>query len=326
MGNFIKENYKTLVSLKTGDTFSGIYLMENAAVKTTKNGGQYLDCILRDKTGEVSAKMWDYTGSVHEESKQYPIIIEGVLSEFRGKKQITISSAHRAVEGFDDYDMSSLIQTASNTEEHLEDILNVIKDMKDETYQKISFAAVNDILGDTLKTLPAAKSVHHNFQGGLLTHLHGMVKMAGALVQIYDPSHKFINADLLIAGVICHDIAKRNEFEIGISGQVTEYTMTGKLLGHVVMGTYDIGKIGESLNLDENDMHIVLLKHMILSHHGEPEYGAAVRPMTVEAEILSRLDMMDARIEVYRMALEDIPMNSWSQHLMPLSHSVFKHE
>ena len=281
MGNFIKENYKTLVSLKTGDTFSGIYLMENAAVKTTKNGGQYLDCILRDKTGEVSAKMWDYTGSVHEESKQYPIIIEGVLSEFRGKKQITISSAHRAVEGFDDYDMSSLIQTASNTEEYLEDILNVIKDMKDETYQKISFAAVNDILGDTLKTLPAAKSVHHNFQGGLLTHLHGMVKMAGALVQIYDPSHKFINADLLIAGVICHD---------------------------------------------ENDMHIVLLKHMILSHHGEPEYGAAVRPMTVEAEILSRLDMMDARIEVYRMALEDIPMNSWSQHLMPLSHSVFKHE
>lgn len=107
---------------------------------------------------------------------------------------------------------------------------------------------------------------------------------------------------------------------------MTEYTTTGKLLGHVVMGSYDIAKIGNSLNLDENDMHIVLLKHMLLSHHGEPEYGAAVRPMTVEAEILSRLDMLDARIEVYRIAIENTPTNSWSQHLMPLNHSVFNHE
>ena len=147
---------------------------------------------------------------------------------------------------------------------------------------------------------PAAFKLHHSMRGGLLYHTLSILRLAQAAAEVY-PS---IEKDLLFAGVILHDIAKIQEFDVSEAGVAAGYTVEGTLIGHLVKGAMLIEKTGEELGIDKE--LLMLIEHMLLSHHGEPEFGAAVRPMFLEAEILSQLDLMDARVYEITQAVSEV--------------------
>ena len=168
---------------------------------------------------------------------------------------------------------------------------------------------VTEILKDNkLKLLywPAAFKLHHAIRGGLLYHSLSIVRLAQNVCKVYS----FVDRELLLSGAILHDIAKLSEYEVADTGIATGYSTEGNLLGHLAMGAMVIEKYAKKLNISQKTS--MLLQHMILSHHGEPEFGAAVRPMFIEAELLSELDLMDARIYAMREALSSTNEDDFS--------------
>jgi len=159
---------------------------------------------------------------------------------------------------------------------------------------------------------PAAKSNHHAIRGGLLYHTTTMLKAGEKLLEIY--TH--LNKDLLYAGIILHDIAKIYEMDSSELGIVSQYTTEGQLLGHIILGINLIDRAGKELEAD-NEV-IMLLQHMILSHHYEPEYGSPKKPMIPEAEMLHYLDILDARMYDMQKALHDVDEGDFSEKIYSL--------
>ena len=133
-----------------------------------------------------------------------------------------------------------------------------------------------------------------------------------------------INRDLLLAGTLLHDIAKIREFRLSSLGMVKDYSVEGQLLGHLVMGAQEIAEVAAELNIPQEKS--VLLQHLVLSHHGEPEFGAAVRPMCAEAELLHLIDMMDSRMEIYAETLAEMEPGSFSGRIFALEKKIYKPE
>ena len=167
---------------------------------------------------------------------------------------------------------------------------------------------------------PAAKSNHHSIKGGLLYHITTMLKLAENICGIYD----FLNRDLVYAGVILHDMAKIKEMSSNEMGIVDEYTLEGTLLGHITQGIKEIEVIGKEVNADSKI--IMLLQHMVLSHHYEPEYGSPVKPLIPEAEMLHYLDVMDARMYDMKKAIKETKENEFSERIWSLdSRRIYNH-
>ena len=183
---------------------------------------------------------------------------------------------------------------------------------------------VTAILADNREALlywPAAYKLHHAVRGGLLMHTLSIVRLSQGVCKIYP----FVDGELLLAGAILHDISKLQEFVVSDTGIAEGYSTEGNLLGHLAMGAVKIDRYAERLGIDRKTA--VLLEHMVLSHHGQPEYGAAVRPMIIEAEILSQLDLMDAEIYAMKQALESTSSGDFSQRLWSLDNrKLYRHD
>ena len=147
-----------------------------------------------------------------------------------------------------------------------------------------------------------------------------MLQTADFLAGMYE---SVIDRSLLIAGTLLHDFAKCEEFTTSPLGLVTDYSVKGVLLGHLVMGAHEVANVAVSLNIPEEKS--VLLQHLILSHHGEPEFGAAVKPMCAESELLSFIDMIDSRMEIYRETLQEVPAGEFSKRIFALDRSIYHH-
>ena len=185
------------------------------------------------------------------------------------------------------------------------ELFGLAENFKDEELSKI----VTAILKDNRSILlywPAAFKLHHAVRGGLLLHTLSIVRLAEGVCKIYP----FVDRELLLSGAILHDIAKLTEFNVAESGIATGYSVEGNLLGHLTMGAMVIEKYAEKLGVSRETA--MLLEHMVLSHHGEPEFGAAVRPMFMEAELLSELDLMDSRVYEMREAASGANVNDFT--------------
>ena len=147
-----------------------------------------------------------------------------------------------------------------------------------------------------------------------------MLQIADFLADMYE---SVIDRSLLISGTLLHDFAKCEEFTTSPLGLVTDYSVKGVLLGHLVMGAREVANVSASLNVPEEKS--VLLQHLILSHHGEPEFGAAVKPMCAEGELLSFVDMIDSRMEIYREALDEVPAGEFSKKIFALDRKIYHH-
>lgn len=286
--------------INNNGTVEGFCLVKNLEVKKTAKGVPFLDLILTDSSGEVGAKLWDYKEEVYGFIKQNSLLkVRGSISIFNDAPQMRIDRVRLATEA-DGVRIEDYVPSAEYRGEAMYSaIVDVVNDFEN-TQLKQLVMTVLEQNKTAMLYWPAAYKLHHAIRGGLLYHTLSILRMAQSIAEIY-PS---VERDLLFSGVILHDIAKIGEFEVSETGIASGYTVEGTLIGHLVKGAMNIEKIGEELGTDRE--LLTLIEHMVLSHHGEPEFGAAVRPMFLEAEILSQLDLLDARIYEISQAVSEV--------------------
>ncbi len=276
----------------------GFCLVKTVEVKTSTKGDRYLDLTLTDASGEINAKLWSYNEITHGEYREGEIIkIRGSVSVYAGNDQLRIERIRKANPD-DNIDPSAFVPTAEYDADKMYSALyELANGFSDDELKRLVIYLLEEYKL-ALLYWPAAFKLHHAIRGGLLMHTLSIVRMAEKVSEIYS----FVDKELLISGAILHDIAKILEFEVSDAGIVSNYSVRGNLLGHLAEGAMIVRKAAEKLGISQQTS--MLLEHMILSHHGEPDFGAAVRPMFIEAELLSELDLMDARLYEMREALE----------------------
>jgi len=302
-----------------GDDVEGFYILKAASSRTTAGGKPYLSGTVSDRSGSAEAVIWDYSGPVGADDAGKVIKLRGQVSLYRGGLQLTISRLRRATEN-DRYDISRLLPTAPiDVEARIAEIRALIASMDDEGYRAVAKTMLERHL-NAFRAIPAAKSVHHSFLSGLLMHTSNMLRLADFLAELYCET---IDRNLLLAGTLLHDFAKEREFSFSELGLVTDYSIAGQLLGHLVMGAQEAASVAAEVGLDEEKS--LLLQHLILSHHGEPEFGAAVRPMCAEAELLSEIDKIDSRMEIYAETMAAMDSGEMSERIFALEKKIYKH-
>ena len=288
------------IEINDNGTVEGFCLVKNLEVKKTAKGIPYLDLILTDNSGEIGAKLWDYKEEVFGFIKQNSLLkVRGSISMFNDAPQMRLDRVRLANEN-DSVRIEDYVPSAEyNGESMYSAIVDVVNDFENAQLKTLVMAVLEQNRTAMLYW-PAAFKLHHAIRGGLLYHTLSILRMAQSIAEIY-PS---VEKDLLFSGVILHDVAKIGEFEVSETGIASGYTVEGTLIGHLVKGAMHIEKIGEELGTDRE--LLTLIEHMVISHHGEPEFGAAVRPMFLEAEILSQLDLLDARIYEISQAVSEV--------------------
>ncbi|MBQ6884560.1 MAG: HD domain-containing protein [Clostridia bacterium] len=298
----------------------GYCLVKSVETKTSSKGDTYLDFTLGDSTGEINGKLWRYSVVEHGEYKANDIVkIRGTISQYNGADQLRIERIRHTIES-DNVRIEDFVRTTGyDSEQMYNELMNIANGFTDNNLKLI----VSTMLADNRENLlfwPAAFKLHHALRGGLLMHTLSIVRLCEGVCNVYP----FVDRELLLAGAILHDISKLQEFDVNDAGIADGYTVEGNLLGHIAMGATKIDKYAEKLGIERRVS--VLLQHMILSHHGEPEFGAAVRPMFIEAEILSELDLMDARIYEMREAVAAATPNDFSGRVWALDNrKLFNH-
>ena len=307
-------------AMALNDEIEGFYILKSANPKVTANGKPFLTGALSDRTGVMEMKVWDYAGPLTAADEGKVVKVRGTVGEFRGTPQFTASRIRLAAAD-DQVDPASLVPTAPiDREAAMAALQKWAASIEDEDYRAVAEAML-ERHSQALERIPAAKSVHHAFLGGLLMHTANMMKLADFLAELYRDT---IDRSLLLAGTLLHDMAKEQEFAFSQLGLATDYSVKGQLLGHLVMGAQEAARVAETLRVPEEKS--VLLQHLILSHHGEPEFGAAVRPLCAEAELLSLIDAVDSRMEIYRETYDTMDAGTFSPRIFALEKKVFKHD
>lgn len=300
-----------------GQMFEGFLLVKAAEQRTSSNGSKYLDMTLGDVSGEVNAKMWDGTAAAPGVGKV--IRLRGMMLEYNGKPQLRVDKFRLALEN-DRFDMSMLMPCAPEPPQNMMDyILNRADAIVDKELKALVLLRLEEA-GDKIYYYPAAQKLHHAERSGLLHHTSTMLRTAQALCEIYPR----LDGDLLAAGVILHDLCKLEELSADEMGVVSEYTVEGQLLGHLVQGVSALGRAAEKLGTRKE--LVLMLQHMILSHHDLPEYGSPRRPMFPEAEVLHIIDLLDARMFEMDYALKNTAPGGFTERIWSLERKLYKRE
>lgn len=278
-------------SFREGMHVSDVYLCKNKQIALTKAGKEYGNVILQDKTGTIDAKIWDLgsPGIGNFETLDY-VYIEADVTVFQNANQLNVKRVRKAEEG--EYVPGDYLPVSSkDTGLMYEELLGFIATLKNPYLKKLaeSFFAEDEAFARAFCFHSAAKSVHHGFVGGLLEHTLGVVK----LCDYYAGFYPLLNRDLLLTAAMFHDIGKTKELS---TFPENDYTDEGQLLGHIIIGTEMIGeRIRTIPGFPEKTA--LELKHCILSHHGELEYGSPKKPALIEALALNLADNTDAKLE-----------------------------
>ena len=285
---------KFIETLREGERINDVYLCKYKQSAVTKNGKPYENVILQDKTGTIDAKIWEPNsmGIDDFEALDYVAVV-GDVSSFQGALQVSIKRVRKVHEG--EYDPSNYLPVSEyDIEEMYEQLLGFVKAIKNPYLARIvnHFFVEDTDFVKRFQFSSAAKSVHHGFVGGLLEHTLSVLK----LCQFYVKQYPILNEDLLYTAALCHDIGKVYELS---AFPENDYTDDGQLLGHIVMGCEMVGeqmrKIAGFPPKLGNE-----LKHCILAHHGELEFGSPKKPALVEAVALNFADNTDAKMETMK--------------------------
>lgn len=304
---------KWIKEMQEGDLIRGPLLVINATKGITNNGLSYMNITLQDKTGTIEAKKWEVSDSdVALLSAGNIIYVDGDVINYRDNLQVKIRNVSVVQDGEVDptrFTISSPI-AIEVLEKRLEAHLSSIKN--------VDCAAITRTLVEkyykSFTTYPAAVRNHHEFASGLLHHTVQMADLGVAIAELY-PS---VDRDILMAGIILHDLGKTLE----LSGPIIpKYTLEGKLLGHISITHSEIQKTAEELNI-KGEIPI-LLSHMVLSHHGKMEFGSPVLPLTREAFLLSVIDDLDAKMMMLDKAYEQTAEGEFTARIYPLDERSF---
>ncbi|HZJ82935.1 MAG TPA: HD domain-containing protein [Clostridia bacterium] len=296
-------------------------MIKSSTVKITNTNSKYMDLILSDKTGEVNGKWWGYQEKEGEAFTAGTLIkTRGMVTDWRGKLQYRIDRI-RCTENSDDVNPEDFVLSAPiDPEDMFQSILQYVETMENRDIKEIVSCTLKE-KQEKLMHYPAAMKNHHSIRSGLLYHILTMLKMAERTCQVY----LNLNKDLLYGGVILHDLEKINEMDSNELGIVSGYTVEGTLLGHIIQGIKSLERIGEEVGADPE--LVILLQHMLLSHHYEPEFGSPKRPMIPEAEILHYLDVMDARMYDMQKELDGIEEGEFSDRVWVLhNRQIYKYK
>ncbi len=299
--------------LKEGDSVSGIYLCRRKSELTAKNGRAYDSLVLQDKTGSMDAKIWE-PGSVgiEEFSEMDYIDIVGDVTVYQKKYQLNIKRARRCREG--EYDPAEYVPVSHKDRKQMwTELIRLANKVKEPHLRQliIRFFVEDKEFIHSFQVSSAAKTVHHGFMGGLLEHTLGVMRLCDAFADNYD----FLNRDLLLTAAMFHDIGKTKELS---KFPQNDYTNEGQLIGHIIIG---VEMIDEKIR-GIPDFPPVLsaeLRHCILAHHGEFEYGSPKKPALAEAAALNFADNADAKLEIFKemfeRGTEESPWLGWQQLL-----------
>ena len=294
--------------------FEGFLLVRSADQRTGGNGAKYLDLNLADRTGEVNAKVWD--GNAQLPAPGTVVKVRGGTLEYNGRLQLRVERI-RPMTAADDVDVSLLTPCApESAEEMLAQIHAVIDGFRSEPIARITREMLRRF-DEKLQYYPAAQRIHHAERSGLLHHTTGMLRTAKVILDVYP----WLNSDLLYAGVILHDLCKTEEMDSDQMGVVRDYSREGLLLGHLVLGVTRIQEAANDLGITGEP--VLLLQHMILSHHGEAEFGSPRKPMFPEAEVLHWVDLLDARMNEMQTAVSKLKPGVFSEKIWSLDRRLY---
>ena len=296
---------KYIKDLKEGDRVFDIYLCKHKQSAVTKNGKAYDNVILQDKTGTIDAKIWDpnSAGIAEFDTLDY-IGVYGDVNSFQGALQVSVKRVRLCEEG--EYDPADYLPVSSkNIDDMYKQLLGFIGSVENQYLKKLleSFFLEDESFIKAFRMSSAAKTVHHGFVGGLLEHTLSVTK----LCEYYCAAYPVLKRDLLITAAICHDIGKTKEISLFPEN---DYTDDGQLLGHIVMGTEMIGQKARTIPGFPPVLEAEL-KHCILAHHGEYEYGSPKKPAIIEAAALNLADNTDAKMETFMEALQNAKDDGW---------------
>lgn len=299
-------------TFKVGEEITGYYLVKAKNIKTSSANKPYIDFTLQDISGEVNAKLWDAKGDVETQYNPGEIVkVMGSVTQWQQSVQLKIIKI-RTLNEEDEVDYSQFIPTAPIEAQNMfDEILGFVAEIQNDDIRKLVEALI-EIYERQLMYYPAAKSNHHAIKSGLLYHILRMLRSAKALGSVY----KNLNMDLVYAGVILHDIEKINEMDASDVGVVEGYTKEGQLLGHIIMGIKRIDQVSERLGIDPEIS--LLVQHMILTHHYEPDFGSPKKPLIPEGELLHYLDMIDARMYDMNKALKEVETEQFTEPVFVL--------
>lgn len=309
---------KKVKDFNEGDHLNVNLLISALTKGVTNSGAPYLSLTLQDSTKSIEAKFWDVKSEIEKElqvGKVYNFDLE--INLYRNNLQAKVIKVFPI--GQNEIDMADFVFNSPISKDVLRDnIADAVNQIKNEKIAKIVNTMLNHY-DNAIYEYPAASKIHHNYIGGLATHTCGMLKIGMALCDIY-PS---INKDYLLAGIILHDLGKIEELS---SPVVTEYTTVGKLLGHISIVDARLLEVGKQLKLEDSE-ELMILRHMVLSHHGKYEFGSPILPETLEAEVLTYIDNIDAKINIINKAFEEIKEGEFTQKIFAMDNRVFyKHK
>ncbi|NRD78355.1 3'-5' exoribonuclease YhaM [Bacillus sp. BRMEA1] len=305
---------KGILSYEVGAQVELFLLIKSSTKGVASNGKTFLTLVLQDQSGEIEAKLWD---AGEEDEKNYAaqtiVKIIGDVQNYRGKGQLKIRQI-RKTGSADGVKLEDFLETAPlSQDEMMSKLTQYIFEMKNPNIQRITRHLIKKHQNAFLE-FPAATKNHHEFVSGLAYHVVSMLDLAKAISSLY-PS---LDRDLLYAGVILHDMGKVME----LSGPVsTVYTLQGNLLGHITIMINEIGKAAEELGI--NGEEVLILQHLVLSHHGKAEWGSPKPPLIKEAEILHYIDNLDAKMNMLDRALERVKPGEFTERVFTLDNRSF---
>lgn len=296
-----------------GDKLKVKLLISQVQKGVTNKGAPYLSMVLQDKTGIMDAKYWNVNEELLDAFKP-GMICEFSVDVISHNKQLQIRIQSIQILNRKEEDLAEYVRSSSIPKAQLkEEIYGAINKMENEVYRNITKALLEECDKDFF-TYPAASRIHHDFVGGLATHVLGMMKLGEYFASLYP----LVDRDLLISGIILHDIGKLTE----LSGPViTEYTLEGKLLGHISIMQAKIAEIANRLGYACEE--VTMLKHMILSHHGEYEFGSPVLPLLPEAEMLHYIDNIDARMNILEKEFVKTQSGEFTSKIFAMENRMF---
>ncbi|MBW1912264.1 MAG: HD domain-containing protein, partial [Deltaproteobacteria bacterium] len=299
------ESHIWVKDIQEDDLIQGLYLAKAKRLGTTKKGEPFLSITLADRTGDIAARVWDRAEAFSSLFSEGDILeVEGRASSYRNQIQVTLSGLKTSENSADP--TIFLETTPEDINDMLASLKKIIKEVKDPYLKNLLDRFLSDRQFVTLfKKAPAAKNFHHNYVGGLLEHTLSVCRLTGYMTGHYPQ----LDRDLLIAGAFLHDIGKIREFKVDTR---IEYSDEGRLLGHLVLGIEMLEERLEKIRPFPKETAL-RLKHLILSHHGQYDFGSPKRPKFLEAFALHMADDLDAKINgLGRFMEKDRQEGAWT--------------
>lgn len=305
---------RNVEKLNPGDSVENFFLIHRATQGVTAQGKDYMTLYLQDKSGDIEAKLWTVTKDDMKILKPEIIVwVKGDVINYRGRKQMKVNQ-FRLATAEDGVKTQDFVDGAPLSPNEIQDELShFILEIENAYLQRITRHLLKKYQ-DKFFTYPAASSHHHNFAGGLSYHVLTMLKIAKSLCDIYP----LLNRSLLYSAIILHDIGKVRE----LSGPVaTTYTVEGNLLGHISIASDEVAEAAKELGIDSEE--VMLLRHMILAHHGKMEFGSPKLPHLKEAEILFFIDNIDAKMNMFDKAFKKTEKGQFTERIFGMDNRQF---